>query len=446
MARLLVIDPQPALSRELAGWMARSAETVEWAASIQEARTYLEPHPPDAILVDESSNAGKPLEGLQSVLARVPTALLTRAVDVETLAAWQRKGVSVCLIKPYHARELTLALLSLLRRQLRIVSLGGGSGLYTLLLGLKTLPKVHLTAVVTMSDDGGSSGRIREAFGMLPPGDVRRCLVALSTAPDLMNELFQYRFSTGDGLRDHSLGNLLLTAMADVTGSMGQAVRAMGDILHTQGIVLPVTDTLCTLVAQLADGSVVRGEHRIDVPEERNPNLRITRLWHEPKPVANPHALAAILSADAITIGPGDLFTSILATLTIGGIAEAIRESLALKIYICNLMTKPGETSGFSVKDHVHEILRYLGSDLLDAVLISNTAVSEEACRAYAAKDQQPVRLDDPPALAKLTRARVVARDVGLDKELVRHDAQKLAQEVAALTWPLFERKTPPAD
>lgn len=391
--------------------------------------------PVDLLVVDEHVTKGDPLKAFESHLhtKRPPIVLLSDPLSVERLIETYQQGVTSCIMKPVHIRETVSCIYALLRQQRRIVCLGGGTGLYVLLLGLKTLPNVHLTSVVSMSDDGGSSGRIREAFGILPPGDVRRSLVALSTAPAFMNDLIQYRFQGDEDLRDHNLGNLLLTAMANLKGSMAEAIRAMGDILNIQGVVLPVTTTPNTLVAELADGTIVRGEHRIDVPQDRDPNVRIARLWQEPEAVGNPNALSAILAADLITIGPGDLLTSIAATLAVKGVSKAVRAARGRKLYICNLVTKPGETSHFTVADHIREVVRYLGEDVLDEVLVSNTPLSPEALTQYASKNQEPVRLDDDSVLRQVTNARLVVRDIGLEQELVRHHSVKLANEIASL-------------
>ncbi len=433
MPQILIVDPEPKLSHELTGLLAYSGDEITWLRSGAEAQARLaSSEPMGALIIDAAVDGGDVLPLIQAVKKRAPILLLTEPLDPSALIERSKQGIDVSLIKPVHGRELVLWLHALMRGRTRVVCIGGGTGLYTLLLGLKTLPNVYISAVVNMSDDGGSSGRIREAFGMLPPGDIRRCLVALSTAPALMNELLQYRFQEGEGLSDHNLGNLLLTAMTRLTGSMSAAVRAMSDILHTQGIVLPATDTLCTLNAELENGAVIRGEHKIDVPSDRDPNLRIRRLWHEPVAEANPQAVAAILAADVVTIGPGDLYTSILATLQVRGIAEAVRSCRGKKIYIGNLMTKPGETSGFSVSDHVRAIAEPIGGDHLDAVLVSSSPVSEEARRLYSSKGQEPVTLD-AQNLPSLTRAALWCRDIGKEQELVRHDSGKLANEIARL-------------
>ena len=438
MAHILVCDPDPSFNDHLANLLARFGDTVTWTRSAQQALPYLTQGSVALVVVNRQAGDGDPLEPFEPYLKarRPPIVLLSDPLSVDQLVHAYRRGIAYDVIKPFHTRELISCLYASVHQHRRVVCLGGGTGLYTLLMGLKTLPGTHLTSVVSMSDDGGSSGRIREAFGVLPPGDVRRSLVALSTAPSLMNDLMQYRFGEGAGLRDHNLGNLLLTAMANLTGSMAEAVRAAGDILNVQGLVLPVTTNPNTLVAELADGTIVRGEHLIDVPQGRDPAVRIARLWQEPAAEANPDALSAILAADLITIGPGDLFTSIMATLAVKGIATALRTARGRKLYICNLMTKPGETSGFTVADHIREVVRYVGEDVLDEVLVSRTTFSQEALTEYAAKGQQPVRLDDDAALRQVTKAKIIVRDIGSEQELVRHDSLKLASEIARLVVP----------
>ena len=432
MATILVVDPDPSFGERLAALLARFSDRIVWTSTVPQALARLEQGGVDVVLLDERADRQDPLAAFAPHLKaqHPPVLLVSASPGVEQLIQMHQRGILSCVIKPFHPRELMSCLYAVLHRQRRMVCLGGGTGLYTLLLGLKTLPSTHLTSVVSMSDDGGSSGRIREAFGVLPLGDVRRSLVALSSAPRLMNDLMQYRFGEGGGLTDHNVGNLLLAAMADLTGSMAEAVRAMGDILNVQGIVLPVTMNPNTLVAELADGTVVRGEHRIDVPQDRDPRIRIVRLWQEPQAQANPEALSAILAADVITIGPGDLFTSVMANLCVKGVSQAIRASRARKLYVCNLMTKPGETSGLTVADHVRQVVRYLGDDVLDEVLVSNTSFSSEALAGYATHGQEPVRLDDEATLRGATNAQIIVRDLASERELVRHDSLKLVNEI----------------
>ena len=332
--------------------------------------------------------------------------------------------------RPMAIRKFVGRVQQILHQSVRVACLGGGTGLFTLLLGLKSLSGISLASIVSMSDDGGSTGKLRDMFGILPPGDIRRSLVALSAAPDLLNELMQYRFKRGEGLAGHTLGNLFLTALSEMRGSMPQAVKAISEILNIQGEVIPVTDTVNTLKARLENGSTLEGERRIDLFEGHDPRVRISELWQEPAAEANPEALEALFNARFIILGPGDLFTSVISNLIVGSIAEAICSSRAKKIYICNVMTKPGETTDFSVGDHVREILKYLKKDALDYVLCSSTAFSETSLEKYAEKSQIPVVENFPDQLRSLTKAEVLWADMGSESELVRHDSVKLAAEL----------------
>ncbi len=334
------------------------------------------------------------------------------------------------VVSPVAMREFVSKVQRILHQGIRLACLGGGTGLFTLLSGLKTLSGMNLSSIVSMSDDGGSTGRLRDMFGILPPGDIRRSLVALSTAPDLLNELIQYRFNRGEELNGHNLGNLLLTALFEMRGSMSNAVKAVGEILNIQGQVIPVTETLNMLKAELEDGSVIEGEHRIDLFEGFNPQMRIKRLWQEPVATATPDALEALYNAHFILMGPGDLFTSIISNLIVEGMTDAIASSRAKKIYICNVMTKPGETTDFQISDHVREIVKYLKKDLLDYVVCSSTPFTPASLSHYAEQRQIPVIEKSPEILSQITRARFVWADIASERELVRHDSLKLTAEL----------------
>lgn len=325
-------------------------------------------------------------------------------------------------------------------QKIRVSCLGGGTGLFTLLLGLKTLRGLDLSAIVSMSDDGGSTGKLRDALGILPPGDIRRCLVALSTAPNLMNELIQYRFSHGKGLEGHALGNLLLAALSHMQGSMTGAVKALGDILKIQGAVIPVTETSNRLRARLENGKIIEGEHCIDLFKGFDPKLRIRKLWQEPSSKPNSAALKALRKSDFIILGPGDLYTSLISNLIVKGIARAIVQSRAVKIYICNVMTKPGETMNFTASDHVAGIVRYLGKDCLDYVICSSTGFSAKSLKKYARKRQIPVRERSRERLRRLTKAKIIWEDVASEKILVRHDSSKLAGVIQRIIEKHFKR------
>lgn len=332
--------------------------------------------------------------------------------------------------RPLSIRKLVSSIQNILHQTVRVACLGGGTGLFSLLSGLKTLPGLSLSSIVAMSDDGGSTGKLRAIFGVLPPGDVRRSLVALSNAPDLLNELMQYRFQRGDGLEGHNLGNLLLTALSHIKGNMTNAVRALGEILNIQGQVIPVTETASTLKAELADGVLIEGENKIDIFESRISQARISKLWLVPEATASLDALVALLNAKYIILGPGDLYTSIITNLIVTGIPEAIQTSKAKKIYICNVMTKPGETTDYTVEDHVREVLRYLKKDCLDYIICSSTRFSESSLGVYAAKGQKPVKIADENSLRALTQAMMCEEDVASEHVLVRHDGMKIAQAV----------------
>ncbi|MBU1870307.1 MAG: uridine diphosphate-N-acetylglucosamine-binding protein YvcK [Candidatus Omnitrophica bacterium] len=342
-------------------------------------------------------------------------------------------GVSDYILTPYHYRDFIARFNAVLNNKVRISCIGGGTGLFTLLMALKTIPSVLLTSIVSMSDNGGSSGRLRVSFGVLPPGDLRRSLAALSNAPEFMSEVMRYRFEKGEGLNGHNFGNLFLTVLSDIKGSMSEAVRAMGDILNTQGIVLPVTNTSNTLCALFEDGTVIKGETSIDLAEGRHPDLHIKNLWHLPQVTGNLDAYIAILNSDIVTIGPGDLFTSVITNLLVKNIREALQKSKAKKVYICNLMTKPGETAEFSAADHIKELTRYLGVDCLDYIIISNTKVSKKAIQKYAHKQQAPVESGSLDEIIHLTKAKVILADVGHETELVRHDPDKLKLQIKRL-------------
>lgn len=362
-----------------------------------------------------------------------PTIVFTRtAAQQEEIRASDLPRTDAVPI-PTPTRNLVDRVLRLLRGRTRVVCVGGGTGLFTLLRGLRTLPDLSLTSVVSMSDDGGSTGRLRDGFGILPPGDVRRSLIALSSAPELLNEMMGYRFVRGGELSGHNLGNLMLTALSEMRGGMSAAVRALGSILGIQGRVVPVTEENVSLVAELEDGTEIRGETRIDLLPPAGPGRRIRRLRCDPEGGISAAAGRAFAEADVLLLGPGDLYTSIVANLVVGGVAEAVAKSPARRIHLLNVMTKPGETAGFSARDHVRELLRYLPGDCLDDVVVSTTAFSPEALGQYAKEGQEPVVERAGETLEDVTRARVFRADVASDSVLVRHDSLKLATAIRDL-------------
>jgi uncharacterized cofD-like protein len=295
---------------------------------------------------------------------------------------------------------------------LRVVAIGGGTGLSTLLRGLKryvatppgTLPLAgshckdtacsirELAAIVTVTDDGGSSGRLREDFKMLPPGDVRNCMVALSEDEHLLSRLFQFRFAQGD-LQGHSFGNLFLAALSHITGDFAQAVQMSSQILATRGIIYPATNTNVTLAARMDDGSTVRGETNITASKRR-----IVELMLEPAAVDPlPGVLEAIARADLITLGPGSLYTSLITNLLVRGIPEALAGSNATRVYVCNLMTQANESLGLTASQHIEKILQHAGATqtpVFDYALINTAPISATLLEQYAREGQQPIEAD----------------------------------------------------
>lgn len=310
-----------------------------------------------------------------------------------------------------------------LERGARIVALGGGTGLSTLLSGLKNYTK-NITAIVTVTDTGGSSGRLRDEQDILPPGDIRNCLVALAEAEPLIRELFQYRFETGAGLKGHSFGNLFITAMSKVTGDFDRAIKESSKVLAIRGTVVPSTLDKVTLVGEFADGIVLEGETNITA---RGQGIKQVRI----KPDdcrATEEALHAIENADVIVYGPGSLFTSVLPNLLIKNILERILGSEAKKYYICNVMTQPGETNDYTVFDHVDQLIRHTDPRIIDAVFVNTLEVPEELRVKYAQQNSRPAALD-------LDRIRergyeVVEGSLAKFGAQVRHDSQLLAKMI----------------
>lgn len=323
--------------------------------------------------------------------------------------------------------------------QPKIVVIGGGTGTFAVLQGLKEYP-VDLTAIVTMMDSGGSSGKLRDELGVLPPGDVRQCLVALATSSQLMRDLFSYRFTESD-LKGHTFGNIFISAMEKTTGSMERAIEEIGKILRIQGRVVPVTFDKTELCVDLNDGTTIVGETHIDELEAHKKRARITKafLSHSVKP--NPKAINAITEADLILIGPGDLYTSIIPNLIVPRVRAAIKRSSAKKVFVLNLMTKYGQTTKYTAVDHLKDLETYLGKKTLDAVLINNTKPQPKTLAWYEDYGEEPV-LDD---VTEKTRYHLLHRDLikdvvlekassdKLKRSIIRHDPEKLAKVVIEL-------------
>lgn len=311
-----------------------------------------------------------------------------------------------------------------LNRGPKIVVIGGGTGLSTLLRGLKDY-SANITAIVTVADDGGSSGRLRREIGVLPPGDIRNCLAALADEEKLVTELFQYRFRAGDGLTGHSFGNLFLTAMSDITGDLEQAIATSSQVLAVRGRVLPATLSDVRLWAKLADGRVIEGESNIT-----EAGGRIIQIGCSPaNPPAVPKALKAIQEADYIIIGPGSLYTSLIPNLLVPEIVQAIAQRQVPRIYVCNIMSQAGETDNYTVADHIRALDTVCNQRIFSAVLVQKKSPSSRSLKRYAQENAYPVAIDRD-ALLRLGCRVVLADIMDEDKQtgLVRHDSQRLAR------------------
>jgi uncharacterized cofD-like protein len=319
-----------------------------------------------------------------------------------------------------------------------VVAIGGGTGLSSVLNGLKhyahpldsNMPPLDITAIVTVTDDGGSSGRLRREFDVLPPGDIRNCMVALSEDSALLSRLFQHRFATGRGLKGHSFGNLFLMALTQIMGDFANAVTVSSEVLNIAGRIYPCTSEDVALEAKLADGTKVIGETKISASRHRIKSIRLRP--RKVRPIAA--ALTAIAEADVITLGPGSLFTSLIPNLLVDGVPEAIRSSRAVKAYFVNLMWQPGETIEFSASDHVRAIYRHAGGPLLDYAVVNIRSITSKLKKRYAREDALPVEID-LDALIKLG-LKVMPANLASLRDQVRHDPTataavvfKLAQE-----------------
>lgn len=338
---------------------------------------------------------------------------------------WMRSIVAA--VSPHDGRRLIEVIHE--RRQLgrgfRLVAIGGGTGLSTVLRGLKEYT-TNLTAIVTVTDDGGSSGRLRTELGVLPPGDIRNCLVALADSESMMADLFQYRFHEGDGLAGHSFGNLFIAAMCGIAGDFDRAIKESSRVLAIKGRVLPSTLANISLEATLDDGTTVTGETSISKSPAPIRRLRLVPAHCE----ALPEAIEAILAADAIILGPGSLYTSIMPNLLVPGIADAIERSKALKLYVCNIMTQPGETTGMTAADHVRALLETAERQLFDRALI-NVGHANRLLPLYEHEGAFQVAAD----LEGIAACSVVpiAGDFVSESQQVRHDTSKLAAAIVRI-------------
>ncbi|HEY7982457.1 MAG TPA: gluconeogenesis factor YvcK family protein [Candidatus Eremiobacteraceae bacterium] len=312
-----------------------------------------------------------------------------------------------------------------LNRGLRIAVVGGGTGLSTVLRGLKSYTS-NLSAIVTVTDDGGSSGRLRQELGVLPPGDIRNCLVALADSESMMTDLFQYRFHDGNGLSGHSFGNLFIAAMCGIAGNFDEAIKESSRVLAIKGRVLPATLANVALEAELEDGTIVRGETTISRSTTRIKSVRLV----PPGCQGLPEAIEAIESADAVVLGPGSLYTSVMPNLLVPGIAEAIVRSRGVKVYICNIMTQPGETDGMSASEHVRALVSATRLRLMDYALV-NVQQPHRLLRAYE-KTHAFAVAPDFDAIASLGVTPVPGKFLS-ETEVLRHDPARLGGAIVKL-------------
>ena len=322
---------------------------------------------------------------------------------------------------------------------LRVVAIGGGTGLSTLLRGLcghvvapgQLSPKpgeiADLAAVVTVTDDGGSSGRLRKDFNMLPPGDLRNCMVALSEEGDLLARLFAHRFRAGEGLKGHNFGNLFVTALTEITGDFGHAIQLASKILATRGKIYPVTTANATLIARMDDGSLVRGETNITASK-----LRIAELMIDPPDArALPETVDAIARADLITVGPGSLYTSLVTNLLVQGIPAALSKARGIRVYICNLMSQANESLGLTAADHIQRIYDHTGAPIFDYALVNTMPFSSDTLARYAAENAGPVQADIERV--ESLGVRCIAGDFAVEGNVVRHDASRVTNALLEL-------------
>lgn len=372
------------------------------------------------------------MEFIRHIAAKAPSGLVGIAVAIlgafVFFKGWQKTNLSILDLN--NERDKGTILEALYRRRKlnrgpKIVAVGGGTGLSMLLKGVKRITN-NITAIVTVGDDGGSSGRLREEMGILPPGDIRNCIAALADDEDLVTKLFQYRFKTGEGLEGHSFGNLFLTALCSITGDMVRAVKESSNVLSIRGRVLPSTLDDMKLVAELEDGRIIRGESNI--PEAKG---KVKRLFTDPEdcqPLED--VISAIKDADLIILGPGSLYTSVIPNLLIKKISQEIISSTAKKIYVCNIMTQPGETDNYTVADHINAIINHAGSKkIMDAVLI-NDSLPDNLAEKYKLANSFPVKLDADNI--KKTDVKIVSKKlIEESKEgFVRHSSNRVARAI----------------
>ena len=309
-----------------------------------------------------------------------------------------------------------------------ITTIGGGTGTFNVLSGLGKNRRLNLAAIVTVADSGGSTGELRDEFGILPPGDVRRAIVALAEDTEVVRRLFEYRFKEGRRIAGHTVGNLLLTALTDIVGDFERGIEELSEMFNVHGKVIPVTLDNVSLGVTLENGERILGETDIDVPKH-DASIPIRDAFLLGGGCLNPRAKEAIDNSDYVIIGPGDLYTSIVPNLLCKGMVDALRNSAAKIIYVCNIMTKHGETDGFAVEDFVRVLEQYLGEGAIDYLLVNNGELRHSLVQKYEAEGKIPVRLRDRQLLAQ-KGIKIVERDFTSETDYIRHDPHKLSRTI----------------
>lgn len=303
----------------------------------------------------------------------------------------------------------------------RVVVIGGGTGMPVLLRGLKNLP-IHLTALVTVADDGGSTGRLRNEMAIPAPGDIRNVIAALSDAEPMLVELFQHRFAGSNGLSGHSMGNLLLAALTSITGDFYTGIKEISRVLNVKGKIYPISNEMMSLHAKMEDGSIISGESNIPLS-----NKKIQRVFLSPQPVQPlPHAIRAIKKADLVVISPGSLYTSILPNMIIPRIDDTIKQTKAKVIYVCNVMTQAGETTGYTASDHVQAIIDHVGEGCVDGIVVHNEPIKKAVRAVYAEENAEPVEYDTE-RLLEMGLEIIEGDIINHTQSTLRHDTKKIA-------------------
>jgi uncharacterized cofD-like protein len=372
------------------------------------------------IVIFERSSENKAVAGLIIILGVMCVIFAVKRILKSFVTALSPESDKDALVERIYEKRI-------LEKGPKIVVIGGGTGLSTLLAGIKQKTS-NITAIVTVADDGGSSGRLREELDVLPPGDIRNCLVALADSEDLLGALFQFRFKEGEGLRGHSFGNLFITALSKVTGDFARAIKESSKVLAIKGNVFPATLQKVKLVARRMNGRETTGESRIR-DERESPIDHLLLVPGDCR--ATRESIEAIRQADAIVLGPGSLYTSVMPNLLIKGIQEEILKSKAKKIYICNVMTEAGETENFSVSDHVRAIMKHTRPAIIDYCIANISKIPKDLYEKYKEEDKYPVELSErDEAWFKQEKIKLIKAHIAGMKEFVRHDPVKLSDVI----------------